>query len=98
WLEIYHGNDRLPGALGVGRYYGAAILLDADDPARVIARSDRPIFAPELEFERQGFVDEVVFPTAVIERDDELWVYYGAADRAMALVAFDRRELLESLR
>ena len=50
-------------------YAAGAMLLDADDPSRVIARTAEPLLAPETEEERSGIVPNVVFPTA-IERID----------------------------
>jgi predicted GH43/DUF377 family glycosyl hydrolase len=97
WLEIYHGNDKSVGEHGVGSYFGAAVLLDLDDPSRVIGHSDGPIMGPEADFERHGFVPNVVFPTGVVEREDRLLVYYGAADANTGVVEFDRAELMDSL-
>lgn len=97
WLEIYHGNTRPTRAGDVGAYYGAALLLDADDPARVVRRSAEPFLKPEADFEANGFVPNVVFPTGVVEDGDTLLVYYGAADAFTAVAEFDRRELLASM-
>ena len=52
---------------------------------------------PTADFERSGFVDNVVFPTAMVERDDTLSVYYGAADTYTGVVEFSRKELLAAL-
>ena len=46
-------------------YAAGALLLDADDPSRVIARTPEPLLAPETEEERSGIVPNVVFPTAI---------------------------------
>jgi predicted GH43/DUF377 family glycosyl hydrolase len=97
WLEIYHGN-RHPSRPGdVGMYYGGVILLDAQRPARVIGEASEPILTPETEFERSGFVPNVVFPTGVVEEGNTLLIYYGAADTCTAVAEFSRDELLESL-
>ena len=97
WLAIYHGNRHptRPGEVGV--YYGAALLLDPDDPARVLRRSCEPFFVPEAEFEVAGFVPNVVFPTGVVQDGDALLVYYGAADAFTAVVEFSLRELLDAM-
>ncbi|HJZ54046.1 MAG TPA: glycoside hydrolase family 130 protein [Gemmataceae bacterium] len=95
WLEIYHGN-RHPTRLGeVGTYYGGAILLDANDPAKVLRRTPEPFFRPAAEFEVSGFVPNVVFPTGMVQDGDTLLIYYGAADAVTAVVEFDRRKLLD---
>ena len=96
WLEIYHGNQRSPVAGKVGAYCGAAMLLDKDDPTRVLRVGTEPMLQPELEFEREGFVNDVVFPTGIVETDDRLLVYYGASDRYTAVAEFARGDLLEA--
>ena len=86
WLAIYHGNER-PNAPGVvGAYSAGALLLDRDDPSRVVRRTADAFFVPELDYEREGFVPDVVFPTAIVEAGDSYLMYYGAADGAMAVV------------
>lgn len=97
WLEIYHGSRCLIRANEVGAYSAGALLLDRDDPARILKRSYGPIMQPSADFEQTGFVPNVVFPTALIECGDLLQLYYGAADACVGVVEFSRRELLETL-
>jgi predicted GH43/DUF377 family glycosyl hydrolase len=94
WLEIYHGSRRPTQPGEVGEYSAGALLLDADSPAHVLKWTPEPLLRPETDFERMGFVPNVVFPTGLVEAGDELLVYYGAADTATGVVGFDRRELL----
>jgi predicted GH43/DUF377 family glycosyl hydrolase len=97
WLEIYHGN-RHPTRLGeVGMYSTGVLLLDANNPAKVVRRTQASIFEPTTDYERRGFVPDVVFPTGIIETEDSFLVYYGAADCCTAVVEFEREELLASL-
>lgn len=97
WLTIYHQSDKKQHTDAVGVYSGYAMMLDLDNPAKVIARSGGPIIAPTELFEQQGFVDNVVFPTGIVERDDEVLVYYGAADECVGVTAFSREALIDSL-
>lgn len=97
WLTIYHGSQRREGDPGPGIYTAGALLLDLQTPRRVLAQSTEPMMAPEEDFEIHGFVRDVVFPTAVIDRDDEFFVYYGAADENTAVVGYDKGELLNTL-
>jgi predicted GH43/DUF377 family glycosyl hydrolase len=97
WLEIYHGNRHPTRPGEVGTYYGGALLLDPDDPSRVLRRTPEPFFRPEADFEVGGFVPNVVFPTGVIRDGDTLLVYYGAADAFTAVAEFSERALLGSL-
>jgi predicted GH43/DUF377 family glycosyl hydrolase len=97
WLAIYHGNQNPKHPGEVGAYFGGAVLLDANDPAKVLKWTAEPFMRPEAEFEVNGFVPNVVFPTGVVQDGERLLVYYGAADAATAVAEFDTRELVGSL-
>ncbi|MDV6030618.1 MAG: glycosidase [Phycisphaera sp. RhM] len=102
WLHLYHGSRRTEHDGRVGEYSVGALLLDRDDPSRVLARSGQPMMAPMAEYERNGFVPNVVFPTAMIpasldHSDDRMSVYYGAADTAIGVVNFSKQDILKSL-
>ena len=51
------------------RYAAGALLLDPDDPSRVLARTAEPLLSPETPEEIAGTVPNVVFPTAIEEID-----------------------------
>lgn len=97
WLILYHGSEssRLNGK--IGRYAAGAVLLDRYDPLRVIARTAEPIMTPRADFELNGFVPNVVFPTALIDLGETLQVYYGAADTCLAVAEFSKRAILGSM-
>ncbi len=97
WLEIYHGSRRSTCANEVGAYSAGAMLMDRNDSTHILKRSRGPIMQPSTNFEQQGFVPNVVFPTALIECKDSLTMYYGAADTCIGVVEFSRHELLEAL-
>jgi predicted GH43/DUF377 family glycosyl hydrolase len=98
WLVLYHGN-RHPSRPGdVGEYAAGALILDVNDPTRILKQTPEPFLRPEADFERTGFVPGVVFPTGLVEVGEELLVYYGAADEGTAVIAPNRRELLATLR
>jgi len=91
WLLIYHG-------VSLDRVYRAgALLLDLDDPKKVIARTSTPILEPEAEFEKQGFVPNVVFPDGAVVKDGELLTYYGGADRVCCVASAPLDEFLDEL-
>ncbi|MEM1354158.1 MAG: glycoside hydrolase family 130 protein [Planctomycetota bacterium] len=96
WLTLYHASDKKHGEQGVGVYTASAMILDEDHPAKIVARSRGPVMQPEEMFERQGFVDNVVFPTAMLRRDGMLFVYYGAADENLAVCGFGVQDLLDA--
>ena len=94
WLAITHTVDIDPerGKNGwedrwTKRYCTAAVLLDRDEPWKMIGRTKVPLLAPETEYEaRDGFRWNVVFPTAAVPAPDgKLRIYYGAADTVIAL-------------
>lgn len=91
WLLIYHGVDENHV------YRAGAALLDLEDPSTVIARSPRPILEPEREYELFGDVPNVVFPEGAIVRDGILHIYYGAADKVIALATCSLNELISFL-
>jgi predicted GH43/DUF377 family glycosyl hydrolase len=98
WLVLYHGN-RHPSRPGeVGAYSAGALLLDLESPTRVLRRTPGPIMGPAADFERHGFVPDVIFPTGIVEQGDTLLVYYGAADACSAVVELSRSDLLAALR
>lgn len=78
WVTFYHGVELF--ADGGRCYQTGALVLDREDPRIVLSRSGAPIFGPDTPEERIGVVSNVVFPTAVEERDGSLDVYYGMAD------------------
>jgi beta-1,2-mannobiose phosphorylase / 1,2-beta-oligomannan phosphorylase len=96
WLEIYHGNSKRDEEVGIGTYSAGALLLDIENPKHIIGRSGQ-IFIPENDYEIEGFVPNVVFPTGTVQQDDRLLVYYGAADTSTGVVEFSLKELLASI-
>ena len=91
WLEIYHG------ATPDDHYCLGAVLLDLDDPRKVIARGKEPILKPEASYETSGFMPNVVFTCGAVTDGDRLSIYYGAADEVIAGVDMSINEILESL-
>ena len=94
WLEIYHGVDRNT------RYALGGLLLDGDDPSRVIARSPEPILVPTAPYERDGLYNDVVFTCGHVPLDPEgkdIRVYYGAADSCLAVADFTVQDILDQM-
>lgn len=84
WVLIYHGvseKTRHFHERGDYRQYSLGImLLDKEDPSKVIYRQKEPILVPELEWEKEGYVPNVVFSCGQVILGDTLYVYYGGAD------------------
>jgi beta-1,2-mannobiose phosphorylase / 1,2-beta-oligomannan phosphorylase len=98
WLLIYHAVDArvIEGPYKRPWVYRAGVmLLELDNPCKVIARSPHYIMEPETVFEMQGTVPNVVFPTGVVQRDDTLFIYYGGADTVCCVATVKTEEILE---
>lgn len=92
WLLIYHGVDKNLV------YRAGAALLDLENPSRVIGRLPYPILEPERTYELKGDVPNVVFPEGTALFDDELLVFYGGADKVIAMARVNIHELLEAFK
>ena len=92
WLAIYHGVTASPVTYSLG-----ALLLDADDPARVLARSRQPILVPEAAYEREGFFGGVVFTCGLLTDGDDVRIYYGASDDVTAVADLSLDEIMAGL-
>jgi predicted GH43/DUF377 family glycosyl hydrolase len=101
WLSLYHGHiapsraEQQAG--GIGQYVAAAMLQDLKDPSRIIGLSPEPIMHAEAEFERTGYLPNIVFPTAMLRRGNEVDVYYGAADTVTGVVRYALDDLLSTI-
>lgn len=93
WLFIYHGVEwRKDG--GFGTYRLGLMLLDSDNPEKILFRSDDPILEPAREYEKQGYVSNVVFSCGNVVIGDELLVYYGGADTLICVATAKLSDLL----
>jgi predicted GH43/DUF377 family glycosyl hydrolase len=91
WLEIYHG------ASWTNRYCLGALLLDLNEPWRVLARSETPIMEPLTPYELQGFFGQVIFTNGHVVDGDRVTIYYGAADSVICAASFSILDILASL-
>ena len=93
WLVMYHGVHLTAS----GPIYRVGFtMLDLDDPTIVLRRSDEWVLGPAAVYEREGDVDQVVFPCGwtVDTVNDRLNLYYGAADTSVALATASFSEVL----
>ncbi|HEY3319378.1 MAG TPA: glycosidase [Planctomycetota bacterium] len=98
WLVLYHGvEDTNPKTRRV-IYRLGAMLLDLNDPRRVLARTRRFIMEPETYYEKFGlYIPNVIFPTGAVVKDGLLYLYYGVCDTAIALATAPLNEVLAEL-
>lgn len=89
WVEVYHGKG------DDSKYSLFTLLLDPDEPSRVIARGSKPFLTPEEDYETKGFFPNVVFSNGMVERPGgEIFIYYGACDETTNLAITTIDELL----
>ncbi len=91
WLEIYHGATK------ENRYCLGALLLDLDEPWRVLARSETPIMEPTAPYEQEGFFGHVIFTNGHLVDGDRITLYYGAADSVICGAHLSISNILASL-
>ena len=92
WLTSYHGVDQ------TFAYCLGFVLLDLDDPTKVLARTPEPALRPETYYERVGLViPNTVFPTANLLVEDELYLYYGCCDTSIALATASLTDIFNAM-
>lgn len=89
WLTLYHGVDKQ------GIYRVGVMLLDLSNPRKIIARAPEPIMEPDRDYELKGVYSGCVFPTGNVAVDDELFVYYGGADKYCCVATSSLKDLLK---
>ncbi|MEX0934491.1 MAG: hypothetical protein WDZ42_01690, partial [Candidatus Saccharimonadales bacterium] len=74
-----------------------AVLLDKDDPTKFIARTRYPFMVPQENYERYGYIDNIIFPSGAAIEGDDLSIYYGGADTVCANAKINLERLLEEM-
>ena len=109
WLFLYHGviekNADAPVVVSgssvvkvTSKYEVGAALLDLKNPRKIIAKSSGPILAPIENYEEKGYVNNVIFPTGLIQDGDDLLVFLGAADSLTEVKRISLKDVLNSLK
>ncbi len=96
WLFLYHGVSGTMTANAFERqtqvvYSAGGMILDADDPSRILQRTSQPLMVPETGSEQVGVVDNVVFPTAIVDIAGRTFCFYGMADAAIGVATLTHR-------
>ncbi|NHF58583.1 glycosidase [Flavobacteriaceae bacterium TP-CH-4] len=92
WLEIYHGASK------DNVYCLGAVLLDLEEPWKVISRSENPIMLPEEDYEINGFFGNVIFNCGVLVEEGIVKIYYGAADTYIGYAEVALQDILDDLK
>jgi len=86
-MVIYNSNG---GDGGPHKDYNVgAVLFDKNDPTKMLARTDKPVLSPTLEWEKHGYIDNVVFAEGMTIQDGKVNLYYGGADRFIGMASTD---------
>lgn len=90
WLLITHGVG------AIRKYCIGAVLLDLENPSRVIARMRQPLLKPEGN-EREGYVPNVVYTCGVLLHGDQIVLPYAMSDKASTIVTIPLQEILDAM-
>ncbi len=94
WLVFYHAmNCKNPD-----RYKVGALLLDINDPTKVLYRSSAPILEPQETYENDGHKWGVVYCCGAVIKDEQVLVYYGGSDKFVCVATAPLREFLDDLK
>lgn len=88
WLLFYHGVDEQ------NTYRLGIMFLDLENPLKILYRSPEPILEPEKDYEKYGFIPNVVFTCGAVEKDGKYYVYYGASDQVIGVATIDKQTVL----
>ncbi len=101
WLTLFHTVTEVGEDLYTWEkewhslYCVGVMLLDLENPSKVIGMCKYPIIKPEMKYEQEGFRGSVVFPGGLILEDDgEVKIYYGGADTVECLATANVDELI----
>ena len=97
WLLIYsHIQNYYAGKRAV---FGIeAVLLDKNNPQKIIGRTTESLMTPQETYELEGMVSNVIFPSGAVIKNDQLFIYYGAADNYCALATVYLLELMTEVK
>lgn len=92
WLLIYHAVDNQKFEYRVG-----ILLLDKDDPRKILARTKKPVLEPDQDYEMNGLYKGCVFPTGAVLKDNIVYLYYGCADKTVSVATANLDEIYSFL-
>lgn len=95
WLFVYsYARDYFTPNIKFGI---ETAILDTDNPQKIIARTEKPLLTPREQYELFGKVSYTIFPTGAVIYDENLYVYYGAADTVSAVATIDLQTLVNEM-
>ena len=93
WLGFYHAMDRLHP----DHYKLGALILDKDDPTKILARAPVPVLSPEAQYENTGTRPGTVYACGATTKGNNLTVYYGASDNFVCSASIPLKEFVDKL-
>lgn len=93
WLLFYHALNRKD----FGKYQVGAMLLDPQEPTKILHRSQGPILGPEEAYENSGAKPGIVYMSGAVVKDGELLTYYGGADNHVCIAHANLNDFMEAL-
>ncbi len=94
WLVMYHAIDDRDS----GKYKLGAMILDYENPEKILHRSATPILEPDKVYENDGFKSGVVYSCGAVVIGGTLFVYYGGADSIICVATANLNEFLDALK
>jgi predicted GH43/DUF377 family glycosyl hydrolase len=94
WLFIYQSV----GHQDPSKYKMGAMLLDLNDPTRVLYRANRPIVEPDQWYDNAGFKAGVVYPCGAVVMNENLHVYYGGADTVVCAASQNLQTFIDEMK
>lgn len=95
WLFVY---SYIKNYLTEYKQFGIeAAILDSEDPYELVGKTHAPLLIPEKDYELEGVVPNVIFPSGALLEKDTLRIYYGAADTRVAAASLSYADLLEEI-
>lgn len=92
WLLFFH-RVTIPGSI----YKIEALLLELTNPSLVMAETDATLLEPEMDYEKENHINNVVFPCGAVLLQDNIFLYYGGADKVVGVAKMNIYDLYKRL-
>ena len=93
WLLFYHAEDKDDP----GKYKLGAMILDINDPTKILYRCKQPVLEPKEYYECEGYKGGIVYALGSVVKDGKLIIYYGSADNFVCVAYTEFEQFLEAL-
>jgi predicted GH43/DUF377 family glycosyl hydrolase len=92
WLLLYHAIDKKE----FHKYKVGVMILDLNDPTKILYRSDTPVISPDLHYENDG-KPGIVYASGAVIKDEKLFIYYGGGDKVSCVASAPLSEFLHAV-